>query len=75
MKTWISCAALVLVSGAHLTLTAGQATGPAAYTTAQATHPAPFSASVQHGNFHGVQFHTEKSGTIGTLILANFLNL
>ena len=45
------------------------------YTTAQATHPAPFSAAVQHKNFHGVQFHTEKSGAVGTRILANFLNL
>ena len=46
-----------------------------AYTTAQAAHPAPFSAAVQHGNFHGVQFHTEKSGSVGTRILANFLAL
>ncbi|GAB3583731.1 imidazole glycerol phosphate synthase subunit HisH [Hymenobacter daeguensis] len=45
------------------------------YTTAQAAHPAPFSAAVQHGNFHGVQFHTEKSGAVGTRILANFLAL
>ena len=46
-----------------------------AYTTAQASHPAPFSAAVQHGNFHGVQFHTEKSGAVGTRILTNFLDL
>ncbi len=46
-----------------------------AYTTALAAHPAPFSAAVQHGNFHGVQFHTEKSGSVGTRILANFLAL
>jgi glutamine amidotransferase len=45
------------------------------YTTAQAAHPAPFSAAVQHRNFHGVQFHTEKSGAVGTRILANFLAL
>ncbi|MFD2717787.1 imidazole glycerol phosphate synthase subunit HisH [Hymenobacter monticola] len=45
------------------------------YTTAQAVHPAPFSAAVQLGNFYGVQFHTEKSGPTGTRILANFLNL
>lgn len=45
------------------------------YTTAQAAHPAPFSAAVQHRNFYGVQFHTEKSGTAGTRILANFLAL
>ena len=45
------------------------------YTTAQAAHPAPFSAAVQHGNFHGVQFHAEKSGAVGTRILENFLAL
>jgi glutamine amidotransferase len=45
------------------------------YTTAQSSHPVPFSAAVQHGNFHGVQFHTEKSGNVGTRILANFLAL
>ena len=45
------------------------------YTTAEACHPAPFSAAVQFGNFHGVQFHSEKSGAIGTRILANFLDL
>ncbi|MDO7847514.1 imidazole glycerol phosphate synthase subunit HisH [Hymenobacter sp. M29] len=45
------------------------------YTTAQSAHPLPFSAAVQHANFHGVQFHTEKSSTAGTRILANFLAL
>ncbi|MBO2012533.1 imidazole glycerol phosphate synthase subunit HisH [Hymenobacter negativus] len=46
-----------------------------AYTTAQASHPAPFSAAVQYHNFYGVQFHTEKSGAVGTRILSNFLAL
>ena len=45
------------------------------YTIAQAQYPAPFSAAVQHQNFYAVQFHTEKSGPIGTRILENFLNL
>lgn len=36
MKTWISFAVLVLISGAHLTLTATQTPSPAVYTAAQA---------------------------------------
>jgi glutamine amidotransferase len=46
-----------------------------AYTIAQAEYPAPFSAAVQHQNFYAVQFHTEKSGPVGTRILENFLKL
>ncbi|RYU83344.1 imidazole glycerol phosphate synthase subunit HisH [Hymenobacter persicinus] len=45
------------------------------YTIAQAAYPAPFSAAVQHQNFYAVQFHTEKSGPVGTRILENFLRL
>jgi glutamine amidotransferase len=43
------------------------------YTIAEAEYPAPFSAAVQHKNFYAVQFHTEKSGPVGTRILENFL--
>ncbi|SHJ22514.1 imidazole glycerol phosphate synthase subunit hisH [Hymenobacter daecheongensis DSM 21074] len=45
------------------------------YTIAEAAYPAPFSAAVQHENFYAVQFHTEKSGPVGTRILENFLKL
>ncbi|HEX8426107.1 imidazole glycerol phosphate synthase subunit HisH [Hymenobacter sp.] len=45
------------------------------YTIAEATYPAPFSAAVQHQNFYAVQFHTEKSGPVGTRILENFLKM
>lgn len=46
------------------------------YTIAQTEYPtAPFSAAVQHRNFYAVQFHTEKSGAVGTRILENFLKL
>jgi len=38
MKTWINCAALVLIAGTHLTLTAGQTpASPPVFTAAQAT--------------------------------------
>ncbi|TGE18089.1 imidazole glycerol phosphate synthase subunit HisH [Hymenobacter elongatus] len=45
------------------------------YTIAEAAYPMPFSAAVQHHNFYAVQFHTEKSGPVGTRILDNFLKL
>ncbi|HEX8350159.1 MAG TPA: imidazole glycerol phosphate synthase subunit HisH [Hymenobacter sp.] len=45
------------------------------YTIAEAEYPAPFSAAVQHRNFYAVQFHTEKSGPVGTRILENFLKM
>ena len=45
------------------------------YTIAEAAYPAPFSAAVQHRNFYAVQFHTEKSGPVGTRILENFIRL
>lgn len=34
-----------------------------------------FSAMVSAGNFHGAQFHPERSGPVGSLILRNFLAL
>ena len=34
-----------------------------------------FSAALKYENFYGTQFHPEKSGDVGELILANFLEL
>lgn len=34
-----------------------------------------FSAALQKGNFYAVQFHPEKSGRVGELLLKNFLEL
>ncbi len=42
---------------------------------ATADYGLPFSAGVQKGNFYGVQFHPEKSGTAGERLLKNFSNL
>jgi len=45
------------------------------YTIAQCDYILPFSAALQKDNFYAVQFHTEKSGTVGEQILTNFLKL
>ena len=44
-------------------------------TLARTDYGAQVSAVVRHGNFWGTQFHPERSGTIGSRILANFLRL
>jgi imidazole glycerol-phosphate synthase subunit HisH len=35
----------------------------------------PYSAALQKDNFYAVQFHPEKSGAVGELILKNFINI
>ncbi len=42
---------------------------------ASADYGIKFSAAIQKDNFYGVQFHPEKSGKAGELILKNFSNL
>jgi glutamine amidotransferase len=44
-------------------------------TTAVSDYGQDFSAGIERGNFHAIQFHPEKSGTVGALILENFLKL
>ena len=46
-----------------------------AETIAACEYETKFSAAVQHKNFYAVQFHTEKSGSVGERILENFLKL
>jgi len=43
------------------------------YTLATTHHGENFSAVVQRNNFYGTQFHPERSGTLGSTILKNFL--
>ncbi len=45
------------------------------YTIAKSNYCLDFSAALQRDNFYAVQFHTEKSGTVGAKILDNFLQL
>ena len=45
------------------------------YTIATANYGLNYSAALQKNNFYGCQFHPEKSGDKGELILKNFLDL
>ncbi|MEI6275192.1 MAG: imidazole glycerol phosphate synthase subunit HisH [Prolixibacteraceae bacterium] len=44
-------------------------------TAAICSYPEPFSAALQKNNFYAVQFHPEKSGSVGAKILEKFLQL
>jgi len=45
------------------------------HTIATCNYITPFSAALQKDNFYATQFHPEKSGTVGAMILENFVNL
>ncbi|MCH2229349.1 MAG: imidazole glycerol phosphate synthase subunit HisH [Crocinitomicaceae bacterium] len=45
------------------------------YTSATTDYIIPFSAALQKDNFYATQFHPEKSSSIGSKILQNFLKL
>ena len=44
-------------------------------TVAVTEYGGPFTAAVEAENIMGVQFHPEKSGTVGLTILKNFIEL
>lgn len=45
------------------------------HTIATCSYITPFSAALQKDNFYAAQFHPEKSGDVGEMILKNFLEL
>lgn len=46
-----------------------------AHTIATTNYIQPYSSALQKDNFYGVQFHPEKSATVGAQIIQNFINL
>lgn len=44
-------------------------------TVAESDYVVPFSAALQKDNFYATQFHPEKSGSSGSRLLQNFINL
>lgn len=44
-------------------------------TAATCTYSIPYTAVLERGNLHGVQFHPEKSGPLGLKIVKNFVDL
>ena len=44
-------------------------------TVAETSYMLPFSAAIQRDNFYATQFHPEKSGDPGEMILKQFLKL
>jgi glutamine amidotransferase len=61
--------------GAHVYYVHGYYGELDAYTSAVTEYIQPYSAALSYENFHGVQFHPEKSGVAGEFILRNFLDL
>lgn len=51
------------------------AVAPGPETVAVSDYGAEFSAVVSRGNFHGAQFHPERSAATGARLLSNFLGL
>jgi glutamine amidotransferase len=59
----------------HLYFVHSYAAPVGAWTLAVTDYGGDFSALVRHGNFHGAQFHPERSSRAGSRLLQNFLKL
>ncbi|EIR8269749.1 imidazole glycerol phosphate synthase subunit HisH [Campylobacter upsaliensis] len=63
------------LNGAYFYFVHSYCVGLNDYTIATCEYSKPFSAAVKKGNFYGVQFHPERSGEAGELLLKNFILL
>jgi len=64
-----------VTEGSHVYFVHGYFVETNQHTTAVCDYGTTFSAALSYENFHAVQFHTEKSGSVGERILENFLKL
>lgn len=62
-------------TGDYVYFVHGYAAPVGPWTVATTDYGGPFSSVVRRGNFAGAQFHPERSGTAGSRLLANFLEL
>lgn len=62
-------------AGAYVYFVHGYAAPVGPWTVATCDYAGEFSAVVRQGNFHGVQFHPERSARVGSRLLANFVAL
>ncbi|EOG7170880.1 imidazole glycerol phosphate synthase subunit HisH [Campylobacter upsaliensis] len=63
------------LNGAYFYFVHSYCVGLNDYTIATCEYSKPFSAAVKKRNFYGVQFHPERSGEAGELLLKNFILL
>ncbi|MGN6226290.1 MAG: imidazole glycerol phosphate synthase subunit HisH [Dyella sp.] len=64
-----------LVAGEQAYFVHSYAVSVGDYTLASSDFGGPFSAVIARGNFHGMQFHPERSAAVGAQLLRNFLCL
>jgi glutamine amidotransferase len=64
-----------IAAGDYVYFVHSYALPPGPDTIATCTYGQPFTAVVSRGNFHGAQFHPERSAGPGARLLANFLTL
>ena len=64
-----------IASGAYAYFVHSYVVPPGPATSATCDYGGAFTAAASRGNFHGVQFHPERSATVGARLLGNFLAL
>lgn len=64
-----------VADGAHFYFVHGYYAATNRSTVATVSYGPTFAAAVSHHNFHGVQFHPERSAAAGARVLGNFLAL